>query len=129
MSKEMLEVRTKMEAARSSMTDVTSRNTVLDALMKMKAKGQEPFTGVAGRLGDLGAIPEKYDIAISTACTQLDYIVTDTVATAQACVKYLHDNKLGRATFIMLDKVEKDRHKLKGFKAPPNRCVIAFAQQ
>ena len=33
------------------------------------------LTGILGRLGDLGSIDDKYDIAVSTACGQLDYIV------------------------------------------------------
>jgi len=33
--------------------------------------------GIAGRLGDLGAIDKKYDIAITTACKGLDNIVCD----------------------------------------------------
>jgi len=33
------------------------------------------LTGILGRLGDLGSIDDKYDIAVSTACSQLDHIV------------------------------------------------------
>lgn len=55
--------------------------------------------------GDLGAIDEKYDIAISTACGPLDHIVTDTIETAQQCVDFLKANNLGYATFIALEKV------------------------
>lgn len=55
--------------------------------------------------GDLGAIDAKYDIAISTACGPLDNIVTDTMTTAQECIKFLKDNNLGYATFIPLEKV------------------------
>ncbi len=39
--------------------------------------------------GDLGAIDDKYDVAISTCCVHLDSIVTDTINTAQQCVQYL----------------------------------------
>jgi len=31
--------------------------------------------GIAGRLGDLGAIEKKYDIAVTTACRALNHIV------------------------------------------------------
>ncbi|KFM62011.1 Structural maintenance of chromosomes protein 4, partial [Stegodyphus mimosarum] len=55
---------------------------------------------------DLGAIDEKYDVAISTACGQLDNIVTDTLTTAQECVQFLKKNKLGYTTFIPLDKMK-----------------------
>lgn len=55
--------------------------------------------------GDLGAIDEKYDIAISTACGPLDNIVVDTMETAMKCVEFLRKNNVGVATFIGLDKV------------------------
>ena len=55
--------------------------------------------------GDLGAIDDRYDVAISTACGPLDNIVVDTMETAQQCVAFLKSNKLGLATFIGMDKV------------------------
>ena len=59
--------------------------------------------------GDLGAIDEKYDVAISTACRALDSIVVDTMITAQQGVEFLKKNGVGVATFIGLDKMEKWR--------------------
>lgn len=63
------------------------------------------FLFCKGRLGDLGAIDSKYDVAISTACPQLNNIVVDSSATGQKAVAYLRAQKLGRATFIMMDKI------------------------
>ena len=59
------------------------------------------------RQGDLGAIDEKYDVAVSTACGALDHIVVDTINTAQQCVEYLKQHGVGVATFIGLDKMER----------------------
>ena len=39
--------------------------------------------------GDLGAIAKEYDIAVSTSCPALDYIVVDTTSAAQRCVELL----------------------------------------
>lgn len=55
--------------------------------------------------GDLGTIDDKYDVAISTACRPLDYIVVDTMETAVGAVDYLKRNNLGTTTFVGLDKV------------------------
>ena len=55
--------------------------------------------------GDLGAIDEKYDVAVSTAIGALDNIVCDNMDTAQKCVEYLKQSGVGMATFIGLDKV------------------------
>ena len=56
-------------------------------------------------MGDLGTIDEMYDIAISTACGYLDYIVVDTIKTGEDCINYLRENRFGRASFMCLDKV------------------------
>ena len=64
--------------------------------------------------GDLGAIDEKYDVAVSTACGSLDCIVVDTMDTGQICVESLKQNKVGQASFLALDKQEKWReHSIK----------------
>lgn len=55
--------------------------------------------------GDLGAIDDKYDVAISSSCAALDHIVVDTIDTAQDCVSFLKAGGIGVATFIALDKV------------------------
>jgi len=47
-------------------------------------------------------VAEKYDVAISTACPGLDYIVVETTAAAQACVELLRRKSLGIATFMIL---------------------------
>lgn len=53
----------------------------------------------------MGAIDEKYDVAISSSCSALDYIVVDTIDVAEECVKFLKRTGIGVATFIALDKV------------------------
>lgn len=87
-----------------------SNDKVLDFLMRMKAEGKIP--GILGRLGDLGGIDAKYDIAISTACGRLDNIVTDTYDTATAAIKALKQHNVGRANFIPLNRMEHWRSKL-----------------
>lgn len=57
--------------------------------------------------GDLGAIDEQYDVAISTACGALDSIIVDTMDTAVQCVDFLRKQDVGVATFIGLDKMER----------------------
>lgn len=53
----------------------------------------------------MGVIDAKYDVAISTACGQLDFIVVDTTEVGQRCIEHLRENGLGRASFIVLDKM------------------------
>ncbi|ELV13322.1 Structural maintenance of chromosomes protein 4 [Tupaia chinensis] len=92
----------KVEDAKSSLAMNRSRGKVLDAIIQEKKSGRIP--GIYGRLGDLGAIDEKYDVAISSCCHALDYIVVDSIDTAQQCVNFLKRKNIGVATFIGLDK-------------------------
>ncbi|KAL5343404.1 RecF/RecN/SMC [Aspergillus crustosus] len=73
--------RQKAEEARASVANTQNRG----------SSGR--IEGFHGRLGNLGTIDEKYDVAISTACSALENMVVDTV-----------ENNLGRANFILLDQ-------------------------
>ncbi|XP_073255953.1 structural maintenance of chromosomes protein 4-like [Porites lutea] len=106
-SEELRSMRTKVEEARSSFQSSRRSGKILEALMRQKESGK--IKGIFGRLGDLGAIDDKYDVAISTACGPLDNIVCDSIDTAQKCITFLKQNDIGTATFIGLDKIEKFR--------------------
>jgi structural maintenance of chromosome 4 len=97
--------REKFSEAQSSFSTNRSRNRVLNFLMQAKAEGK--LDGLLGRLGDLGAIDEKYDCAVSTACGALDNILVDNIDTARKCIKLLKESGIGSATFIGLDKQAK----------------------
>lgn len=100
---DLRKIRLKLDENQSNMQMAQSNNRVLNALMKEKQKGKIP--GILGRLGDLGGIDAKYDVAISTCCGRLDNIVVEDIGTAQQCIQFLKDNNIGRATFIALEKV------------------------
>ncbi|TLD16544.1 uncharacterized protein PgNI_00661 [Pyricularia grisea] len=95
--------RQKADEARSSLAQTQTQGNVLTALMRMKESGR--IDGFHGRLGNLGTIEQKYDVAISTACPALDNFVTDTVEAGQQCIEYLRKTNLGRGNFICLDKL------------------------
>lgn len=58
-----------------------------------------------GRLGDLGVIDDKYDVAVTTACGALDNLVVDTVEQGQACIEHVRKENAGRVQIIVLDKL------------------------
>ncbi|KAG2462051.1 SMC4 protein, partial [Polypterus senegalus] len=72
--------------------------------------------------GDLGAIDEKYDVAISSSCGALDSILVDTIDTAQICVNFLKSQKVGVATFIGLDKLDNMEKELQKDFAAAKAC-------
>ena len=95
--------RQKADEARASLSATQTQGNVLTGLMRLKESGR--IDGFHGRLGDLGAIDEEYDVAISTACPALNNLVVDSVDVGQKCIDYLRKNNLGRANFILLDRL------------------------
>lgn len=103
--------RQKVSELSSILESEKSQGSVLRAILH--AKESKQIEGIYGRLGDLGAIHAKYDIAISTACGGLDFIVVETTSAAQACVELLRSKNLGIATFMILEKQENHLPRLK----------------
>lgn len=97
--------RQRAEEARASLASSQNQGNVLKGLKRLKDSGR--IDGFHGRLGNLGTIDEKYDVAISTACPSLENMVVDSVEAGQQCIDYLRKNNLGRANFILLDRLAK----------------------
>ena len=97
--------RQKADEARASLSSTQSQGNVLSGLMRLKESGR--IEGFHGRLGNLGTIDQKYDVAISTACPSLENLVVDSVEVGQQCIDYLRKNNLGRANIILLDRLAK----------------------
>ena len=110
------DARQKADEARASLSNSQSQGNVLTGLMRLKESGR--ISGFHGRLGNLGAIDQKYDIAISTACPSLDNLVVDSVEVGQQCIEYLRKNNLGRANFICLNKLS--QRDLREIETPEN---------
>ncbi|ODV89427.1 hypothetical protein CANCADRAFT_28590 [Tortispora caseinolytica NRRL Y-17796] len=100
---ELSGLRQKRDEAKSSLHSEESQGVIVSSLLRLKESGKLP--GIFGRLGSLGSIDDKYDIAVSSACPSLNHIVVDTVETAQHCLEYLRKNNLGRANFLVLAKL------------------------
>ncbi|KAF2835779.1 condensin subunit Cut3 [Patellaria atrata CBS 101060] len=108
--------RQKADEARASLSATQTQGNVLTGLMRLKESGR--INGFHGRLGNLGAIDQKYDVAISTACPSLDNLVVDSVEVGQQCIDYLRKNNLGRANFILLDRLP--QRDLSAIETPEN---------
>eukprot|EP01083_Nonionella_stella_P191106 707555_1 len=123
---EITKLRGRFEEARAALRASSQEKGVLGRLMKAKRQGVLP--GIEGRLGDLGTIPDKYDVGVSTAGGALNHIVVDTPNTAQRCVEYLKEHNLGRATFLILDKQRHFVEKMRRAVHPPEGVVRLFDQ-
>ncbi|OLL26168.1 Structural maintenance of chromosomes protein 4 [Neolecta irregularis DAH-3] len=100
---ELQRSRAKADDARASLSASQNQGNVLGGLLRLKESGR--INGFHGRLGNLGTIDVKFDVAISTACPQLDSLIVDSVEVGQQCIDYLRKNNLGRASFICLDRL------------------------
>ncbi|TID24610.1 hypothetical protein CANINC_003027 [Pichia inconspicua] len=98
------DLRDKVNEARNRVSNVESQNKVLNALNRLREIGRVP--GFHGKLGDLGIIDDRYDVAVSTGGGSLSDYVVDTVEEAQECIKYLRTNNLGFGKFIVLNKLK-----------------------
>jgi len=63
--------------------------------------------GVLGTISNTIKVPEKYGIAIEIAAGhRLNNIIVDTDETAKSCIEFLKRERIGRATFLPLNKIK-----------------------
>lgn len=82
--KEISEIQTKLNESQNNANENKQKSFILTELLK--AQQRRELQGIHGRLGDLGAIEEKYDVAITTACQILDSIIVSKFDDAMRCV-------------------------------------------
>lgn len=82
--KEISEIQTKLNESQNNANENKQKSFILTELLKAQQKRE--LQGIQGRLGDLGAIEEKYDVAITTACPSLDSIIVSKFDDAMRCV-------------------------------------------
>ncbi|MGO8672588.1 MAG: chromosome segregation protein SMC [Capsulimonadaceae bacterium] len=95
---------------------------VTDAVRRGKLSGK--YTVVA----DAFTIPAGYEVAFETALGgSVQDIVTGTEAEAKAAIHYLYESRLGRATFLPLDRLRPSRDSLDLGRAAGMRGVVGAA--
>ncbi|CAG9311751.1 unnamed protein product [Blepharisma stoltei] len=92
------------------------------------AKRTGELGGILGRLGDLGVIDSKYDVAVSSAAARLDNIVAETVQDAEKLIEFVRNRNLGRINVIVLDKVKQqwEQRARAPFESPDARALRLF---
>lgn len=94
----------------------------------MNASKQGRISGVLGSLAQLVTTEQKYSIAIETAMgAAIQNIVVENEDTAKRCIRFLKEEKIGRATFLPITSVK--GRKLSG--VDPSSCegYVAMANQ
>ncbi|KAL7069281.1 putative structural maintenance of chromosomes protein [Cryptosporidium serpentis] len=87
----------------SKMAAKNTKHLISDEIMRYFSKKKK--TSIYGRLGDLGSIDNKYQLALNSSTSQLDNIVVDSTEDAQEVVEFIRSANLGRVTCIILDKI------------------------
>ena len=73
----------------------TKQNSKLFDYIVNHLKRKNLVSGIYGRLGDLGGIDRKYDVAISSSCN-LDIVVVDTTVQGKQIMEYLNKDNIGK---------------------------------
>ncbi|MFH0929400.1 MAG: chromosome segregation SMC family protein [Candidatus Aenigmatarchaeota archaeon] len=119
--KRIEEVINRLEALKQKEREGSSSRAVTE-VMKLG------LDGVYGTVASLITVPNKYQTAIEvTAGPHLNDIIVSNQDVAVKCVNFLKANRIGRATFLPLDKIrERDSSKLRKFKGEKGVIGIAL---
>lgn len=101
----LIEKRSELSALTSSISafkEFMGLSPAVEAVLK-----NNELRGILGTVADLCKYEEKYASSIETAAgNKLFYVITEDADSATKAVKYLKETKLGKATFIPLDKIK-----------------------
>lgn len=74
----------------------------------LRLRDENKIEGVYGTIGELIEVDPKYEIAVDVAGRgRLNFIVVRDENIAEKAIKHLKENKIGRATFLPLNKMKK----------------------
>ncbi|UCE80260.1 MAG: chromosome segregation protein SMC [Methanobacteriota archaeon] len=95
------------------------------SLLEARDKGQ--IRGIHGTVAELADVHEEYETALNIAAgSRMQSIVVDDDQVAAACITYLKKNKLGRSTFLPLNKMLDGRPRGKAMMASKNSIGFAI---
>ncbi len=93
---------------KDALVNMTERYEGYGGSVKKVMEQKEKEKGIIGVVADIIKTEKKYETAIETALGgSIQNIVTDDEETAKSMIRYLKENKLGRATFLPLTSLDK----------------------
>ena len=110
--------RRQADDARAAAAASRSHGDVSSSLLRQAELGL--ISGYYGRLGALGTIDDRYDVAISTAVPGLSNLVVESADVGQKCIEYLRKHSLGRANFILLQSLNVRPETMRRIPTPEN---------
>ncbi len=99
-------------------------NNAVSTILEARDKGA--IKGVHGTIAELAEVQADYETAVEVAAGhRMQSIVVDSDAVASECIGYLKKNKIGRATFLPLNKMIDGRPRGKAIMA--SKSSVGFA--
>ena len=112
-----------------ALSNLTERYEGYGGSVKKVMEQKEKNKGIIGVVADIIKVEKKYETAIETALGgNIQNIVTDNEDTAKKMIRYLKDNKLGRATFLPLTSITKPQE-FKNQEALSENGIIGMADE
>jgi len=119
---ELIRVQARQDALKEAEEAFMKRRRAIGRILELRDTGT--IEGIYGTVAELGKIDPEYAVAMEIAGgNKLSHIVVDDDDVATKCVNVLKIEKVGRASFIPLNKISTKRPK----KAPSGRGVIGLA--
>jgi chromosome segregation protein len=113
--------------AEAEAADLVKRgyNNATTTLLEMRDKAT--IKGIHGTIAELADVQDEYETALNVAAgPRMQSIVVDNDAVAATCIDYLKKNKLGRATFLPLNKMIDGRPRGKAILAANSSLGLAI---
>jgi len=74
----------------------------------LRARKSKELPGIYGTIAELGKVDKKYSVALEIAAgSRMQSVVVDNDEDAARAITYLKEKRLGRVTFLPLDKMER----------------------
>lgn len=119
---ELIRVQARQDALKEAEEAFLKRRRAIARVLDLRDSGV--MGGIHGTVAELGTIDPDYAVALEVAGgNRLSYIVVDTETVATDCVNVLKGERIGRASFIPLNKI-KTR---KIGKLPKDKGVVGYA--
>ncbi len=106
LDREIDRLKEKYHSIQSKITTIKAitGNEASEAVLEASKRGE--LSGVLGKVEDLFDYPEEYAVAVQTAAgARMNFIVTKDDVSATNAIKWLKKKRIGRTTFIPLNKV------------------------
>jgi len=119
---ELIKVQARQDALKEAEDAFLKRRQAIAMILKLR--DAEVIRGIHGTVAELGTIDPDYSVALEIAGgNRLSHIVVENEHVATECVEVLKKEKVGRASFIPLDKIKTQAPG----KLPKEDGVIDFA--